>query len=103
MLKMDNLYYVNLSLYIIYTSFGSPVFAGPPSLRYGGLTSFAHLLRSGYPAQPVDHSLLGGCGSQTPAHKCFIPGSKPFVAYVYSMLNHVSTSFLHFWLSIHVC
>ena len=67
------------------TSFRSPVFAGPPSLRYGGLTSFAHLLRSGCPAQPVNHSLLGAAAPKPPlvsGQECFLPTSKPFVAYV---------------------
>ena len=69
---------MNLSLYIIYTSFRLPVFAGPPSLRYGGLTSFAHLLRSGYPAQPANHSLLGAAAPKPPlvsGQKCFLTTS----------------------------
>ena len=49
------LYYYFLHTFIPWTSFRSPVFAGLPSLRYGGLTSFTHLLRSGYPAQPANH------------------------------------------------
>ena len=33
-------------------NFRYPVFAGLPSLHYGGLTAFVHLLRSGNPAPP---------------------------------------------------
>ena len=64
------------------TSFRSPIFAGPPSLRYGGLTSFAHLLRSGYPAQPANHSLLGAAAPKPPlvgGQECFFYYIAPIV------------------------
>ena len=43
--------------------FRHPVFAGLPSLHYGGLTAFAHLLRSGNPAPPRNHST---CSTSSP-------------------------------------
>ena len=43
--------------------FRYPVFAGLPSLHYGGLTAFAHLLRSGNPAPPRNHST---CSTPSP-------------------------------------
>ena len=44
--------------------FRYPVFAGLPSLHFGGLTAFAHLLRSGNPAPPRNHSST--CSTPSP-------------------------------------